>query len=850
MFFGLESVISNWITTMEHATVSRFCAIEGVQCEKQIPFLGEWSFFFAYPSTDHWRDFSKHLVIDLGKRGVRGTRWEDVVKGELLFSKVCEGIYGNDFLLAEVTDANANVLLETGYALAAGRQPILLIDKTRNAWNRRLLTTLESCFYEGREQILIYISKLQSQNRTTSASPDRRLPFLERMGIFERDENQGTAYHLRPKITVDWIKRVDKTLKGSFFKTTTMDPVDSVYDEFFPQARKIQESQLIIASLVGTSRKDWEDINANVALLIGFAIGLGKQVLVLQEQPAAPILDLGTVLRPIETESYAGEIVKSWLDLHTQELVSRRIEHGRKTAQAANKELIRGMYLGHPDALQDNNLLSYFVHTKEYEDALNARRTIFIGRRGAGKSANFQALAAELEKTHDSVLIKVAPEDFEFERLAGFLEDEFALANPKLVYQTIWNYILLSEILKALAESSDRLWVSYVSPEDQLRTGLRDFYQQQREFIELDFGSRLIGKLREMSSIPTDLSTDEKRAKVEATIESIRGYELSRRLREFAEKEKFTYFVIADDLDKHWRPNTQQSIELLLGLIAEGDRLQRFFGGCLKIVLFLREDIYDVLVQHDDDLPKRNLLRMEWTASNLKHLVAERMANNAGVENENDETTWLAIFPPKIKSLPSSEYMLSRSLPRPRDVLDFCQKAIDQAQRNGHPTVTETDVFDAESEFSETLFRSVTLEFRALYPRLDEILFEFAGAPEIMPWDDFGRIADQAIKKNSTTLNEWYAAPHDPDPLFLAAVLFRVGVIGFGREISSEALYANGRSFAETWRLVSPTPKVFVHPAFVHALDLSPGTTTNRGYGRVRRLHVDPRQLPMDIPRD
>ena len=122
------------------------------------------------------------------------------------------------------------------------------------------------------------------------------------------------------------------------------------------------------------------------------------------------------------------------------------------------------------------------------------------------------------------------------------------------------------------------------------------------------------------------IGLQDRQSRADESIKALREYELGRRLREFAEREDLTFFVIADDLDKHWRPDSRQSIDLLIGLIAEADRLKRFFQNRLTIVLFLREDIYDILTQFDDDLPKRDLLRLEWTQSNLRHLVAERLA--------------------------------------------------------------------------------------------------------------------------------------------------------------------------------------------------------------------------------
>ncbi len=90
----------------QYATVDRFCVIEGRHCTKQIPYKGKDTFFFAYPSSSRWRDFTSNLVTELGERGFQGSRWEDFVNNDLLFSKVCDGIYGHDYLLAEVTEPN------------------------------------------------------------------------------------------------------------------------------------------------------------------------------------------------------------------------------------------------------------------------------------------------------------------------------------------------------------------------------------------------------------------------------------------------------------------------------------------------------------------------------------------------------------------------------------------------------------------------------------------------------------------------------------------------------------------------------------------------------------------------
>ena len=117
------------------ASVKRFCAIEGVNCEKSIPYQGSWTYFFAYPSTEPWRDFSALLANDLESRGIYGRRWEDVVNNDLLFSKVCEGIYAHitemvgNFAAHLTRDEMAYGAQERGLNWGSIRAPDELVDE-------------------------------------------------------------------------------------------------------------------------------------------------------------------------------------------------------------------------------------------------------------------------------------------------------------------------------------------------------------------------------------------------------------------------------------------------------------------------------------------------------------------------------------------------------------------------------------------------------------------------------------------------------------------------------------------------------------------------------------------------
>ena len=569
----------------QFADINRFCAIEGRFCERQIVYQGTNSFFFAYPSGEHWQDFSNLLTAELDQQGIRGVRWQDVVRNDLLFSKVCEAIYGHDYLFAEVTEPNANVLLEVGYALAVGRPPILLKDRRRQEWPRTLLTTFESCFYETREEVLSYIVQIQAERHGLSEDPNRRIPYLENMGIFDPMQDARAIHHLKPKISRDWISSVERKLKDSHFDFSGTDPSDSSYDEFTPQARAIQSASLIVGSLLGTDIEGYQQHNANVALLIGFAIGLGKEVLALQAEPKASILDLGSLSQLFTTESQAVRIVNRWLEEQTRAAVHQHAESRRRASERERIDQIRRIYLGHPDALQDTGLLDYFVPTAEYEDAIHGRRMMYIGRRGTGKSANFKAISENLRTRPSTVAVEIAPDDYELQRITAYLATHHQDTNTTHLYQPTWHYVLITEMIKALAEKTDRL---FLSQNDQDTYNLRQYYESNRSALDLDFGSRVTQALIGALQSGDDATQRTEHEATQSAINELRNYRVARRLRDFASKENITFFLVADDLDKNWRPSSPQSVELLIGLIDEADRLQRYFGARLKVVVFLR----------------------------------------------------------------------------------------------------------------------------------------------------------------------------------------------------------------------------------------------------------------------
>ena len=165
---------------------------------------------------------------------------------------------------------------------------------------------------------------------------------------------------------------------------------------------------------------------------------------------------------------------------------------------------------------------------------------------------------------------------------------------------------------------------------------------------------------------------------------------------------------------------------------------------------------------------------------------------------QSDDTLWSSIFAEQIRGIETSEYILSRALPRPRDVLGLCQAAIDEAQKNGHDRVTAQDVLDGERANANDFMRSLETEFASSYPNLRTIVNVFSGMNSALGWEEFINFADGAIQEHADLLATWEGEAHG-SPKWLAAALYEIGMVGLAEASQNDALYRDDQSFDESW---------------------------------------------------
>jgi hypothetical protein len=96
------------------------------------------------------------------------------------------------------------------------------------------------------------------------------------------------------------------------------------------------------------------------------------------------------------------------------------------------------------------------------------------------------------------------------------------------------------------------------------------------------------------------------------------------------------------------------------------------------------------------------------------------------------EHLWQRFFAPNVNGTPMRQYLLSRILPRPRDLLYLTTAAIDIAINRAHGQVEETDVLEAEKQYSQYALDTIEAEATTALAAPRELLYEFLGATEIL----------------------------------------------------------------------------------------------------------------------
>ena len=727
-----------------------FCAVVLGKCPYPVEQL-DAGITLAYPFRSWTKDWADRMVQQRKSTGASTYAPHKHYSSNYLICDVCREIRSRPVHLSEVTEPNWNVFYEAGFAFGSDKVMVLADDANVDLRRSRLVFPeyLRASYHNDSELLkklgeAVAKPALRISSITATADP-RRLYFVD-PGI-ESEQVKDLKRLLRRSRVLEY-----SAPAGGLARLPTLQ--SEIYE--------IVSARAIVGLLLPENYINQDILNARTCFLIGVAVAQRKPTLLLVQEPAphGPA-DLHMLTKPFGSIATMHAIVGGWLTSIGAPLAV--------TAAKRRKDILQ-IDLGNAWAERDPYLAEYFLETPQFRRAREARVTVFLGRRGTGKSAIALTLARDAETNRALALQLTRPETFEMQELQdAYLKvtSRGDTAHWKLVLGALWKYLLLSQLA----------WMY-----------IRHFANSNPEPIELAELRKLINLIpHEEDFVDAVLAvTDWATGSSPEAIKAFMG-ELSRQkvyAPFVALADRVPGRLILDNLDVTWDTSHEQSRFVLASLIREAERLNQHFNDQLAVLLFLRLDIYNIVKLADPDIDKQTREYLGWNRERLIELVGLRLRfllNLSGTPLD----AWTDVFPTTIEGLAAPDYLLSRTLMRPRELIKLCDLAIERAQGRRASKVSESDVIEAVEEYSEMLLTDLHGEYLIELPDLYYFVLELTSSEWPKAMDDMRAVVRRASEREGAAgrAHAWHSTA---EPETVIRRLYEVGVLGLAARRAGE----------------------------------------------------------------
>ncbi|MBR0945946.1 P-loop ATPase, Sll1717 family [Bradyrhizobium liaoningense] len=178
-----------------------------------------------------------------------------------------------------------------------------------------------------------------------------------------------------------------------------------------------------------------------------------------------------------------------------------------------------------------------------------------------------------------------------------------------------------------------------------------------------------------------------------------------------------TIVFLFDNIDKGWATNGVDEFDVrLVRLLVESlEKVKRDLnvaGRQFVPVVFLRNDVYELLVDETPDRGKAAIVRIDWTdRAKLRQVIHRRLQASAD-EKDGFVSLWTRYFVPTVSDRDSFEYLVDHCLMRPRFLINIIEYAVANAINRGHELVEAEDCTDAVRQHSNYLLNEFGYEIR------------------------------------------------------------------------------------------------------------------------------------------
>jgi hypothetical protein len=151
-------------------------------------------------------------------------------------------------------------------------------------------------------------------------------------------------------------------------------------------------------------------------------------------------------------------------------------------------------------------------------------------------------------------------------------------------------------------------------------------------------------------------------------------------------------------------------------------------GHDFHCVVFVRNDVYQLLVESSADYGKESRATLDWTdADLLRELVRRRLIQNGLPSDTTFERVWSQICISHHKGEETSQYLIDRSLMRPRNLLKMLAHCRGFAVNLGRERIEQGDILKGLKAYSLDLITEADQELTDIIGSDTALLYHFIG---------------------------------------------------------------------------------------------------------------------------
>ena len=330
-------------------------------------------------------------------------------------------------------------------------------------------------------------------------------------------------------------------------------------------------------------------------------------------------------------------------------------------------------------------LEDYFFATSEFLKTSRGEAGIVAGRKGSGKTAIFFMVRDHFRKQRNSIVVDLRPESHQLSLFKSELTKILNVGTFDHTIAAFWYFIILSEVLLAIKK------------EFEFQAGRRsELFTQVNEIDNAlhrlqipasgDFtarinrlGSYVIQEIKALADKKEKLSPEKL-----TNIVFRRGIADAKTLvvKHSAKIEHFTFLF--DNIDKGWATNGVDELDVrMVRLLLESlEKVKSDLGVEHRdfiFVVFLRNDVFELMVSETPDKGKAAVVRIDWTDRvKLKQLIYLRLQASVVNKAKSFDDIWKRFFVDKVNGRDTFDYLVDHCLMRPRFLIAIVETALVQ----------------------------------------------------------------------------------------------------------------------------------------------------------------------------